>query len=95
MPSSALTHAGSTTSCCTSCPVRVARTRTHPHHAPTHVNPRRFYHELLHLVSLLFALKMKHLRKDWGLNNVYTHRMSAVPPMLVRADQTPRLRLPL
>ncbi|KAG2488737.1 hypothetical protein HYH03_012736 [Edaphochlamys debaryana] len=42
----------------------------------------RFVTELCHLVSMLFALQLKNLRKDFDLSTVYKHKMSGPPPYL-------------
>ncbi|EFJ51126.1 hypothetical protein VOLCADRAFT_87886 [Volvox carteri f. nagariensis] len=42
----------------------------------------RFHNELLHLVSLMYALMIKHLRQDFDLSTVYTHDMAGKPPYM-------------
>lgn len=43
-----------------------------------------FYYDLLHHVSLLFAVMMKQLRKDSSLDDMYSHSMGERAPSLVR-----------
>lgn len=44
---------------------------------------RRFQQEMLHHVSMLFVLAMKHLRKDFNLDDIYPHNIGGTPPCLV------------
>lgn len=48
---------------------------------------RRFQQEMLHHVSLLYVLAMKHLRKDFNLDDIYAHNIGGAPPCLVRGGR--------
>lgn len=43
-----------------------------------------FVERLTHLLSLLHALALQHLRGDWHLSNLVTHDPSIGPPPVVR-----------
>lgn len=47
-----------------------------------------FAGHLLHLLSLLHALALQHLRRDWELDNLCTHTRGLPPPPAVRTEQT-------
>ncbi len=58
--------------------------------ADIHVRPEEakaadvFRESMVHLVSLLHALALQHLRIDWDLHNITPHSSAEAPPPLVR-----------
>lgn len=46
-----------------------------------------FSGKLVHLLSLLHALALQHLRRDWELDNIRAHTRGLPPPPAVRHTQ--------